>query len=589
MKRILFTMWALLCILLPLQAQETTEATETQGSDLEQTAGIAARDSVIAVLRDELQELKLRQIVMNEQLELSGRSAREDSLAKAQRRQRIDSLRQVTTGEAVVVDGDTLFILYAQRGGVMPGRRADEAARKILAAGERLVWDTDTMYVFESELSSDVMCGDEVLVSISDLDGLWQNTTRQLLAADIMNATRAKITELHDRYGMQQKLKAMALSVFIILVQALLVWLTFWLMRRLRQRLLRSVHAGFSPFRFQRFNLLTPIQQARILLTGSRWLQVLLVALQLLVSVPLLFSIFPETQDVTLRLLRSAWVPLRDIMRSVVIYLPNIVKIAVIFFCFFYVVKALRFVADSIAGGKVRIKGFYPDWAIPTFQILRVLIYCFMMIVIWPLLPYSDSVVFQGVSVFLGVVLSLGSTTIIGNMLSGVIITYMRPFRIGDFIEVGGTKGTVTEKTAFVTRIRTSKNTVVTVPNASILSSQTINYSSAARRQGMIVHTAVTIGYDVPRQQVEQLLLQSAAGSYGLLTTPAPFVYVESLDDFTIRYQLNAYTQRSHEQSRIYSELHKRILDSFGAAHVEILSPSYMVSRTEQPATEAKK
>lgn len=570
MRTTILTVVALLTVGLTAGAQEEETSAGQEAVEV-LTEAVDARDSVIAVLTEELQAMKLREIVMTERLEQTGRSLREDSAAQAQRAARIDSLRRVTAGEAVVVDRDTLFILYAARGGVMPRKRADEAARKIRAAGERLVWAADTVYVFESELSSDVMCGDEVLVSLSDLDGLWENTSRQQLAHDYAAAARAKIEALHLRYGMQQKMKAVGLSVVIVVVQALLIWLTCWLLKRVRLRILRAVHAG--AFRSSRFRLLTPTQKARLLLTTSRWAQALLILLQLLVSIPLIFAIFPETQDITMRLLRYVWMPLKDVLYDVAHYLPRLLRIVVIFFCFYYFVRAMRFVADSIEKGRVRIKGFYADWAMPTFQILRILAYAFMMIVIWPLLPYSDSVVFQGVSVFLGVVVSLGSTTIIGNMLSGVIITYMRPFRVGDYIEVGGTMGTVTEKTAFVTRIRTAQKVTVTVPNSSILTSQVSNYTSAARRQGIVVHTEVTIGYDVERETVERLLLQAATGSYGLLSSPQPFVYMQALEDNNIRYQLNAYTQRSHEQSLIYSELNKRIVDAFKTAGIELASP----------------
>ena len=578
MKKSLFLFVLLSLLSLPMQAQEAEPeaAVEEQLTD--------PRDSVINALTRQIQEMRLTEILMQEQLEQTAMTAREDSLRKIHRQQRIDSLRQVTPGVPVIVDEDTLLLLYASRGGATPERRAKEAIDKIEKLGKSLTFNIDSMYVFDSELSSDIMSGDVVLLSLSDLDGMWQGKTRGELAEDYLGVIRAKVEELQEDYGLRAKLMGVLFAVLIIIVQIILIRLTLLLFRRLYKRIVWAMRTWIRPFVFKGYELLNTRNAARILLLLARILFWIVVLLQLFISIPLLFSIFPETQELTYKLLGYVWDPLKDIGLGIVSYIPNLIKIIIIIICFRYLIRGIHYVANEIAEGHIKLDGFYADWAIPTFQILRALIWCFAVVMIWPLLPSSDSEVFKGVSVFVGLVFSLGSTAIVGNIVSGIVITYMRPFKIGDFVKINGIEGEVVEKTAFVTRLRTTKNEIVTVPNSAIMSSEAVNYSSAAeQRKGVIIHTEVTIGYSVPRETVENLLLEAALSCTKLQKKPAPFVRVRALEDFYVRYEINAYTLNSLQLSACYSELHKAILDHFFEAGVEIMSPHFKAERDGNP------
>jgi small-conductance mechanosensitive channel len=235
----------------------------------------------------------------------------------------------------------------------------------------------------------------------------------------------------------------------------------------------------------------------------------------------------------------------------------------------------------------IRVTGFHRDWARPTFNILRFLLYAFMLVIIFPYLPGSHSPAFQGVSVFLGVLLSLGSSSAISNIVSGLVITYMRPFKIGDRVKIGDVIGDVTEKNMLVTRIRTIKNEDITIPNSSVLSASTINYSSNTRPTdtGLILHTTVTIGYDTPWQDMHKALIAAANRTDLILQQPEPFVLQTSLDDFYVSYQLNAYTRSANEQQNIYSQLHQNIQDCCAEAGIEIMSPHYRSQRDGNTTT----
>lgn len=245
----------------------------------------------------------------------------------------------------------------------------------------------------------------------------------------------------------------------------------------------------------------------------------------------------------------------------------------------------VEYIAGEIESEKLKITGFYPDWAQPTFNIIRFLLYVFMIAMIYPYLPGSNSGVFQGISVFVGLIVSLGSSTAIANIIAGLVITYMRPFRIGDRIKLGETEGNVIEKTPFVTRIRTPKNEVVTIPNSFIMSSHTTNYSSSARDYGLIIHSKVTFGYEVPKEEVLDLLINSAlATPPGVLSKPEPFVLETELHDYYAVYQINAYIKDANKLAQLYSDLHQTIHDKANEAGIELMSPPhYYAERDGNP------
>jgi small-conductance mechanosensitive channel len=291
--------------------------------------------------------------------------------------------------------------------------------------------------------------------------------------------------------------------------------------------------------------------------------------------ITVLFSFFPFTQTWAGTLFGYIINPLWNVLTAFVAYLPNLFFIIVIAYVTRYVIKFIRLIFDEIEKGSLALPGFYHEWADPTYKIVRFLILAFAGIVIFPYLPGASSPVFQGVSVFLGILFSLGSTSAIANIIGGVVLTYMRPFKIGDRVKIADTVGDITEKTLLVTRVRTVKNVDISIPNAMVLGSHIINFSSSAKDPGLILHTTVTIGYDAPWKKVHELLIAAAAAVPDLLKEPAPFVLQTSLDDSYVSYELNAYTDRPNSMAGTYSALHQNIQDRFNEAGVEIMSPHY--------------
>ena len=543
----------------------------------------AVNDSIVGELNHQIQELKLQGIMMQEQLERTGKSAKEDSLRQAERKARVDSLRSVTPGAPLIIDGDTLLVIYARKGGMRPEARVSATKSKVMEVGKRLTMFVDSIYVFDSEVSSDVMVGEDVILSVTDLDALWMGMERMELAETYRAAISKKVKELHETYGLQQKLQSVGWVVLIIAVQVLLIWLIVWLFRRWKFSITRKLLRRIKSVSIKDYPLLDTHRLGISIIFVLNLARLLLILEVVLVGVTFMFSFFPETKAYTYKVLSFIWNPLSDILQAVVAYLPDLFKIVVIIICFHYLMKAIHYFADEIANGRLKINGFYADWALPTYTILRVLLYSFMFVMIWPLLPNSDSEIFQGVSVFIGLVVSLGSTSVVGNVMAGLVMTYMRPFRLGDYIRYGDTEGEVVEKSMLVTRIRTRKNEIVTIPNSNMMSSQTSNYTQSAQQYGVIVHTKITIGYDEPWQKIERLLLEAADKTDGIKKHPKPFVRITTLDDFYVEYEINGCTERAKTLPAVYSTLHQNILDTMHGAGVEIMSPHIQARRDNLP------
>lgn len=573
-----------------LSAQVVEKVLDILGKDslpASAAAVTADSDSVsLAAVRQELAAAKLNEANLRmeiEQIKLAAYAA--DSLKLAGQKQRIDSLRQEVTGVPMVVEGDTLFYFYAKRGGHTPQQRAENVAADIAELGKLLNLQPDSVYVESSDIMTDVMYKGKVLVSFTDMDGLWENCTRDQLAADKRLVIMEKLHQMKESHGLLQLGKRIVYFILVLVGQYLLFRVTNWLFRKLKLRIVRLRNTRLKPFSIQDYELLDTLKQVKLLVFLASLVRYVIMFLQLLLTVPLLFSIFPQTKDLAYQLFSYIWNPVKSIFIGVVDYIPNLFTIFIIYMAVKYLVRLFRYLADEVQSEHLKLRGFYPDWAIPTYHIIRFLLYAFMLAMIYPYLPGSNSGVFQGISVFVGLIVSLGSSTVIGNIIAGLVITYMRPFKIGDCIKLNDTTGNVVEKTPLVTRIRTPKNEVVTIPNSFVMSSHTVNFSQSAREYGLIIHSEVSIGYDVPWRTVNKLLVEAALNTPGVVDDPRPFVLSTSLSDWYPVYQVNAYIKDADRLAEIYSDLHQNIQDRFNEAGVEIMSPHYMAVRDGNAST----
>lgn len=547
----------------------------------------ADTDSVYLLkMKEDLEVARLNEANLRMEIEqMRLRYDAADSLKLAKQRLRIDSLRRVTPGVPVVVEGDTLYYLFAKRGGHTPQQRAEMNAAAITELGKRFNLQPDSVYTESSDIVTDLMYGNKVLASFIDQDGLWEGCSRDQLAAAKRKVIVDKLKVMKDEHSLWQLGKRILYFILVIIGQYLLFKLTTWLFNKLKVRIQRLKDTKLKSISIQEYELLDTQKQVNLLVFLANLLRYAVMLLQLILTVPLLFSIFPQTKDLAYKLFSYIWDPIKSIFLGIVEYVPNLFTIFVIWLAVKYLVRLVHYLASEIQSERLKIGGFYADWAMPTFHIVRFLLYAFMIAMIYPYLPGSKSGVFQGISVFVGLIVSLGSSTVIGNIIAGLVITYMRPFKLGDRIKLNDTTGNVIEKTPLVTRIRTPKNEVVTIPNSFIMSSHTVNFSQSARDYGLIIHSEVSVGYDIPWRKTHQLLVEAALNTPGVVDDPRPFVLETSLQDYYPVYQVNAYIKDANQLAQVYSDLHQNIQDRFNEEGIEIMSPHYIATRDGSETT----
>jgi small-conductance mechanosensitive channel len=543
------------------------------------------QDVTVSQDPDSLQFAKMQQLLQEKQLsemnlkmeieQMKMAAFAADSLKLAQQRNIIDSLRSIVTGIPVVIEEDTLFYLYANRGGLSPEQRALQVRKTITELGKKYNTIPDSVFILPEEFTTDIMYEKQVIISLTDKDGLWMNLSRDQLAAQDRDVIVDALKTLQDRHGLMRHIKNALLFILVLLCQYALIVLTNYCFRKLRQKIDTIKDKYLKSVFIRNYEFLSIDRQEKVIFFLLNILRYIIILIQLIISIPLLFSIFPQTEDLAIQLFSYILTPAKRIGWSIINYIPNLFVIAIIWFLIHYIMKGVGYLAKEIEVGRLKISGFYQDWAKPTYSIVRVLLYAFMIVLIYPYLPSSNSKIFQGVSVFLGLIVSFGSSSAIGNLVAGMIITYMRPFKIGDRIKINDVIGNVTEKTPIVTRLRTLKNEIVTIPNSTVINSQTTNLSESAKNEGLIIHLDVSFSYETPWRTIHQLLIDAAEKTGGVMKTPHPFVLETAFNDFYVVYQINAYINDANRLTQITTLLYQNIQDTFNAAGIDIMSPHY--------------
>lgn len=431
---------------------------------------------------------------------------------------------------------------------------------------------------------NDIVLRDKVLMTINEQDA-------KALGLSLKGATDYYLDILKEELAQHKPVFSNILfvniGVAILIIAAFIFGLKYYnrLFRLIGIKLQSQKGKFFKGFKIKEYELLTQEKQVMVVSWGVTIFKYALLLFIIYLLLPALFALFPWTQGIAEKLIGYVVDPLSDLGLKILDYLPNLLFIVVIVIILRYFLRLLSFFRDEISKGRLVVGGFYPEWAKPTFNIVKALIIALGFIGIWPLLPMSNSEIFKGVSTFFGLLIALGGAGAFSNIIAGLVITYMRSFKIGDRVKIGEVMGDVKEKALLNTKIKTIKNEIITIPNSQMLNSHTINYTTANDEEGLILHTTVTIGYDVPWRDVHKLLVDAALATEFIKKKPHPFVLQTSLDDFYVSYQLNARTREIQKMAVIYSELHKNIQDKFNEAGVEIMSPHYGAHRDGNQST----
>ncbi len=538
-------------------------------------------------LESQLIKLKTTDNIQKEDLINQLKTIEENELKRiSDKKEQINSLRNTAKGYPVIgVLEDTLFVVYSKIGASTPAERALNISKKIEKLYEDDFLAADSIAVVKTENTVDIVYHDIILMSISENDGIWYGNNMSIIAEDFKEKIKTSIVRAKEENSLLKILGRIGMVLLVIVIARIIIWLIGKAYSILLKYIDIKKDLWLKDLSFKDYTFIKADQELQVILVLIRAVKWFVYILLLYITLPIIFSIFPFSRTWADALFQLIWSPFKSILFAVWDYLPNLFAILVIYFVMKYVIKFVKYIFREIETEKLVISGFHADWAMPTYSIIRFLLYAFMFVLIFPKLPGSDSTIFKGVSVFIGILFSLGSSSAIANMVAGIVITYMRPFQIGDRIKIGEATGDIVEKTLLVTRIKTIKNEVITIPNSSVLTGNTINYSIGAKDTGLIIHTTVTIGYDVPWKDMHQALIDAALRTPMVMKEPVPFVLQTSLDDFFVSYQVNAYVREASKQAIIYSSLHQNIQDVCNERGIEILSPHYRAARDGNKTT----
>jgi small-conductance mechanosensitive channel len=482
-------------------------------------------------------------------------------------------LEEIISPVPVMIDGFPILTVYETVGGHTPEERAHSIQQRIVAIATSGT-PIEAVTVEPHEGWIEIRSGSQVIMAVTAADAKMAGKPRQKLAADYAQIIDRTIRNYRRDHNWRMMLR----GFFKTLIASAVFLVVLWLVRRIRfalgNQIRKQIHAAGRIEEKSAWLIAVAYFGPIALTVGSilRWI-LILALFETYFTVTLGF--FPPTREISLTVTKWVLSQLELLGDAALDYLPNLLVIAVIALVTHSAIRLVRFILREIGRGNFKVHGFYSDWADPTEKLIRMLVLALALVVAFPYLPGAKSPAFQGISIFLGVLLSLGSSSAVANAIAGIILTYMRSFLVGDWVQIGDTTGEVVEKNLLVTRVLTPKAEVITIPNATVMGGSVKNYSVEARKSGVIFYTTVTIGYDAPWRTIHQLLVDAALATQHILKEPIPFVLQKALEDFYVAYELNAYTDAPLEMLNIFSNLHQNIQDKFNDAGVEICSPHF--------------
>ena len=499
----------------------------------------------------------------------------------------IEKLRNKMRGRPIVFEKDTLYYLYTSYGPYDIDTRVKYVEEKLKELYNDPYFVADSIKIKPAGDYLSVMYNDKTITGVSMVDALWENSSQTELAQRYANIIKNTIVKYKEQNSLKSVLIRLAELLLVLFIAFILVWAINRLFDFLKKITLNSEHRFLTSIRIRNYDFIKKPGIVKVLVKLLAILRIVFLLFLLITIIPLIFDIFPSTQYLSKIIVQWISEPIKNVGIAIIGYLPHLFYIVIIAVITRYVLKILRFFALEIERGILKIKGFHPEWAHTTYVLARMMLWVLALVIMFPHLPGSDSDAFKGISVFLGVLISLGSSSAISNAIAGIVISYMRPFQVGDWIKSGEIIGAVIEKNALVTRLKTINNEDITIPNSAILSGATMNFTSIGKEIGLALNVQVKVRYDYSDNLVEELLIEAALKTNGISPKPHPYIFQISLSELNAVYELNAYTFHPENMYFIKSDLTKNIQSTFRQANIEIFSTQYVEIRT--PFSNTKK
>jgi mscS mechanosensitive ion channel len=499
----------------------------------------------------------------------------------------IEKLRNKMRGRPIVFEKDTLYYLYTSYGPYDIDTRVKYVEEKLKELYNDPYFVADSIKIKPAGDYLSVMYNDKTITGISMVDALWENSSQTELAQRYANIIKNTIVKYKEQNSLKSVLIRLAELLLVLFIAFILVWAINRLFDFLKKIALNSEHRFLTSIRIRNYDFIKKPGIVKALVKLLAILRIVFLLFLLITIIPLIFDIFSSTQYLSKIIVQWISEPIKNVGIAIIGYLPHLFYIVIIAVITHYVLKILRFFALEIERGILKIKGFHPEWAHTTYVLARMMLWVLALVIMFPHLPGSDSDAFKGISIFLGVLISLGSSSAISNAIAGIVISYMRPFQVGDWIKSGEIIGAVIEKNALVTRLKTINNEDITIPNSAILSGATMNFTSIGKEIGLALNVQVKVRYDYSDNLVEELLIEAALKTNGISPKPHPYIFQISLSELNAVYELNAYTFHPENMYFIKSDLTKNIQSTFRQANIEIFSTQYVEIRT--PFSNTKK
>lgn len=474
----------------------------------------------------------------------------------------------------VEIDGEPLFRVRGVSA-FPAARRAARIAERIEALASDPRFDPATLAVVQASGAPAIVANGTTVMRVVDADAALEGVSEATLANANLARIRRAVVDYRAARTRDALLGAAGRTLAAAAAAAALIALALWLLKGAQLRLDRARERSAAA----RGVTAIPILRRGALEAATRRTIGAVRAVVVLAAVALwlqyVLSQFPATRGLARRMLEHVLAPMHTMGQALIGSVPDLIFLAILYLLTRFGLVLMRQYFTALERGTLSFEGFDRDWAQPTYRLMRVVVVIFALVVAYPYIPGSRTAAFQGISIFLGVMLSIGSSAAIANLIAGYSLIYRRAFKVGDLVRLGASTGEVTAIRLQVTHLKTAKNEEVTVPNSSIMASEVINYSSLARTAGLILHTTVRIAYDVPWRQVEAMLLEAAARTPGLGAEPAPCVRELALGESGVTYELNVSCADSHAMAELYATLHRHVLDVFNEYGVQILTPNY--------------
>lgn len=485
-----------------------------------------------------------------------------------------------TFSSPVVLDGEDLFVVRGTS--ALPAvERAEKIQQNLIEAAEASDAKTVTIYMQKGEFGKEIVVDGAVITVVSNIDAELEQIEVDILASMQADAIEAAI--LKYRGDRSQDARVDSLVEALIWTVGFVGFSILYFRNRNRFPLLvgRRIERRLAGVEEATQEIVQRKAIAALAQFILRFMLLVLYCVMIYYYISFVLFAFAETRPFAQILITYVTDPVFEVLLGVVNYIPNLVTLAIIFYVTRYAIRGARVFFTNVDAGIFKLKNFEPHWIWPSFNILRGLLIIIGIVFAFPYIPGSNSAAFQGITILAGVMVSMGSNSVVSNLLAGLFVLYRRSANVGDRIKVGEHVGDVVRIMLTETHLKSVKNELISIPNAQMLNSEVVNYTSRIDGRGLLLHTTVGIGYEEPQEKVEAMLLEAAHRTTGLKKSPEPFVLWSALADYAINYQINAYTTRGSSMPKMLSDLHKNIVTVFNENNVQIMTPSYETDTPE--------